>query len=215
MHLFNSLEYIILTSKAVSVRMLRCWLLDNEAYYLSCRAHWQRYYGSLPTLSSSCMGAYTQERVIFIQFYEKVKSVVEYQEFDTYAERQLSIYESIRDDKIQVKDWLIKNEKYGKGELPTYFPPINLYKKYAYGASDGDERERINSLLIKVASFDYQDRSFHILIKRAEFNNIYAFDSLFHDLYYVQQRYPEGIEKEKRYNEALKLSLEEEETENS
>ena len=105
--------------------MLACWLLDNEVYYISYKAHYASIFGSLPVLFSPCLSNSTQEKIIFILFYEKVKELIDYHKFDDYAKNELAAYGFIQDDKSAVKDWIIKNEIYAKEE----FPSVLAYKQ--------------------------------------------------------------------------------------
>lgn len=162
-------ELMILSeSNLYSIDKIEWWLLKHKNHYDYCCNNWNNNstYGDLPDIITL-----NSEESKFKSFYSSFVEICEFHRYESFAKFELEFYLGIEENEYKVKEWLMKNEKFGSETLACF---LTDYLDY-----DSDNSKCIN---LNVYQRDYPQLNF--FVKRSDFENLLKFKLLFDSLYY-------------------------------
>lgn len=174
----NLLEELLIInpSNIFDIKQLKMWLTKNHKLYQECvgRVVFEKehigYFKKCSDLKE------------FEYLYECLNDIVLLYKFEKFAEQELAIYNRIKLNKSEVRNWIIKNEQFASVNLACFFT------EYLDYSSNQDE---IFNLLV----YRNNEKKIEVFVHINELQNLVNYKTLFDDLFYIKKLYPEGIEK--------------------
>jgi hypothetical protein len=161
-------EFKNLSKDYYSINHLYWWMLKHEELYEKARETWKigSCFSDLPCGCSSN----SVERM-FIYFYDSMHKMTEIHKNESYFEKELQDFHSIKDDKELTENWFKKNEEISFDIL--YFFIYQLY-----------EEEYVHH-----PSFSHEESEF--FVNRADYNNIISVLEIFRDSFWDKRTIPD------------------------
>ena len=126
-----------------------------------------------------CSCGYSLDDLMFLEIYEKTSELAKFGCREEYFFQELETYSKIKDNEIELKKWVIKNEIIGADEFFEW--SYEYSESIADGIKPTDMRVNLNF------SPDYK-----IYVDINGFKNAIKFSVLFYDLFWNKEIYPES-----------------------
>lgn len=123
------------------------------------------------------------DREKFLDLYESLDKISELYRTEKYFEREMVVYQKIKNSQSDLKHWVAKNEELG----------ANKYVCFLIDYLDYDKNDEEVNLKI----FILESKELEIYIDRQDFKNTIDFLEIFNELYWVQEILPENLNKTK------------------
>lgn len=174
-------ELILLgNNNILSIAKIEWWLLKNKEYYKYCRENNIKINSCFHEIGCACSMNSVEAKFSFL--YEELSKISEKHKLESYAKEELKTYEVIKVNNIEIKNWLIKNEKMAGEELACF---LIDYLDYS------ENENEIYHLL----AYRNVEQKLEIFIQRNDFENVIEYKELFDELYYIKKLYPEGLKR--------------------
>jgi len=168
------------TGNIYTIDQIKYWLEQHDDLYEYAKLNWNRgsCFGDLP-----CSHTLNNDLSKFNDFYNALQRIVDFHEYESYFYLELEEYQLIKDNSLQLKDWVKRNERLGSEEFVCFF---SSYLDYI------DHSETETPYHLKVFILDFNE--FDVYVDRKCFENTIAFLEIFHKLYWEDEILPESLE---------------------
>ena len=112
------------------------------------------------------------ERLICL--YQALEEIADFHKYENYFKTQMTELENVKNDKVGLNKWLLRNEKLGSEKFVCF---LIDYLDY-------DEDDKVEHLKVYV----YQAKELDIFIDKADFKNTVAFLENYNDLYWTDEQ---------------------------
>ncbi|MBU2950422.1 hypothetical protein KO493_06920 [Tamlana agarivorans] len=156
---------------------MQAWLLKYDVFYKDLKYNWQ-----CPTLNCQykftgcCSCEAKQETFIFLSLYQKLLEFSYYHKYEAYVLNELHVYNSIKNDKSQVRSWVVKNEKIAGNACFEFLMTYHAY----------------NDAPIELLVVGDGLLGFEVFIDHKDFISLIQFLQTFDELFWIQKIYPES-----------------------
>lgn len=122
-------EFQNLSHDYYSINHLYWWTLKHEGLYKQAKETWNidSCYGDLPCCCTS-----NSIESKFISFYDALIEMTALHKYESYFGKELQDFNSVKDDKELIKDWVRKNEQICAEELFLFLIDHLDYEENAY-----------------------------------------------------------------------------------
>jgi len=163
-----------------SLKEIKQWLIENKKNAISLKENNNKIKSCFDDMGCSC--SMNSKEAEFLSLYEQLSEISEIHKLENYAKEELKTYKIIKVNNIEVKQWLIKNEKIAGENLACFLIDYLDYSEY-----END--------IFHLLAYRKVEQKFEIFIQRNDFKNLIEFKELFDELYYIQKIYPEGLKR--------------------
>lgn len=170
----NSLRFFE-NNNSYSIIELSNWINQNKELYNYClrNSYNITFEQEDDNLLKLCNKNRNENNINFCSFYDCIVEFIEFHNLETIAESEIYNYEKIKTNKIEIRNWLIKNEKLGCEDLCLF-------------AWDFFQDEEINLKIKDVNLYQQYYKDIEIFVHRNDFKSIIAFCEIFNELYYIK-----------------------------
>lgn len=169
-----------LTNNLNSISQIDRWIYNNQINYKYCKEINLKINSCFHDMGCACSMNSEEEKFSFL--YEELSKISETHKLESYAKEELKTYEVIKGNNTEIKNWLIKNEKFASEELACF---LIDYLDY----SENEEE------IYHLSAYRNVEQKFEIFIQRNDFKNLIRYKELFDELYYIKKIYPEGLKR--------------------
>ncbi|OBQ56946.1 hypothetical protein JJL45_02495 [Tamlana sp. s12] len=153
------------------------WLLDFESEFKDIKYNW-----SCPNsecrykFTGSCSCTTKEDALLFLTLYERLLEFSFYHKNEAYARNELLVYEQVKNDIFECKQWVVRNEKIAGHDC---FEFLMSYFSYS-----NDPKH----LLV----VDERLLGYNIFVDTKDFKHLISFLHIFDELFWIQKIYPES-----------------------
>lgn len=168
------------TENIYTIDQIKSWLEQHDDLYEYAKLNWNNgsCFGNLP-----CSHTLNNELSKFIDFYNALKRIVDFHEYEAYFWQELEEYQLIKDNPLKLKEWVKRNERLGSEEFVCFFSSYLDYLDY----SDTETPYHLNVFTLYFNEFD-------VFVDRNCFVNTIAFLEIFNKLFWEDKILPESLE---------------------
>lgn len=169
-----------LTNNLNSISQIDKWISENHINYKYCKEINVNINSCFHDIGCAC--SMNSEEAKFSFLYEELSKISETHKLESYAKEELKTYEVIKVNNVEIKNWLIKNEKIASEELACFLIDYLDYSE--------NEKE-----IYHLLAYRNVEQKLEIFIQRNDFENLIEYKELFDELYYIKKLYPEGLKR--------------------